>query len=239
LRSDLSCRAPLLDDLLVSHLVDNGRHLRYGGGGARTDLLCGGFEIDDREVHPMLVALSPVLHIHGQSEHPADWLETILHLLQHEMASWSPGAEAVVTRLTDVLLTQAIRRSHPGLDGFGSPRLGALRDPQIAAAMRLIHDQPEHAWTASDLAARVAMSRSAFSTRFRLITGEAPMRYLTRYRLARAADYLRTSSESLFGIALQTGYASDVSLSKAFKRYFGMAPGDYRKIAQSRVPTRM
>jgi AraC-like DNA-binding protein len=72
------------------------------------------------------------------------------------------------------------------------------------------------------------MSRSAFADRFRLVIGESPMRYLRRYRLARAAERLRTSGESLVDIALQTGYASDVALSKAFKRSFGLSPGAFR-----------
>jgi AraC-like DNA-binding protein len=33
-------------------------------------------------------------------------------------------------------------------------------------------------------------------------------------------------------MALQHGYASDVALSKAFKRYFGMSPGAYRHAIQ-------
>src|SRR5437588_11756666 len=95
----------------------------------------------------------------------------------------------------------------------------------MGCCQRLMHEQPHRAWTASTLATCVAMSRSAFSARFRRVIGEPPMRYLTRYRLARAADRLRTSGESLVDIALQTGYASDVALSKAFKRHFGMFAG--------------
>lgn len=232
-RSDLRCRVTRLEDLLASHhKADDGRQLHYGGGGARTDLLCGGFAIEDQGSYSVLAALPPVIHLRGSAQQPDTWLEALVHLLQEEMAAWSPGAEAVVTRLTDALLTQAIRRYYLGRDGFSAPQLSALRDPQVAAAMRLIHEQPEEAWTASSLAAQVAMSRSAFSTRFRAITGESPIRYLTRYRLAQAANRLRASSASLLEIALQTGYASDVALSKAFKRHFGVAPGSYRKRAR-------
>jgi transcriptional regulator GlxA family with amidase domain len=73
------------------------------------------------------------------------------------------------------------------------------------------------------------MSPSAFSARFRQLTGESPMRYVARTRLARAAAYLRDSGDSVLAIAGRTGYDSDVALSKAFKRHFGVAPGVYRK----------
>jgi transcriptional regulator GlxA family with amidase domain len=114
-----------------------------------------------------------------------------------------------------------------------------VETPGFFAVLPVMHEQPQRAWTASALATCVAMSRSAFSARFRLVIGEPPMRYLTCYRLARAADRLRTSGESLVDIALQTGYASDVALSKAFKRYFGMSPGAFRHATQKageRVP---
>jgi AraC-like DNA-binding protein len=142
--------------------------------------------------------------------------------------------------MTDVLLAQAICQYRPSFAGFHSPRLTTVKDPQIAGALRLMHEQPHRAWTASALATCVAMSRSAFSARFRLVIGEPPMRYLTRYRLARAAHRLRTSGESLMDIALQTGYASDVALSTAFKRYFGISPGAFRHATQKageRVPS--
>jgi AraC family transcriptional regulator, alkane utilization regulator len=233
-RSDLSARVTLLDDLLALHSADNGRYLRYGGGGPRTELLCGSFTIEDQEAHPVLAALPSVLHIRGQDTRSAEWLPAILQLFQAELASWTPGAEALVTRLTDVLLTQAIRSQHPGLESFRSPPHGILSDPQIASALRLINEHPEHTWMAEELAAQVALSRSAFGARFRRVTGESPMRYLTHYRLARAAERLRTSNENLLLIAQRLGYASEASLSKAFKRHFGIAPGVYRRAIRSR-----
>jgi AraC-like DNA-binding protein len=55
----------------------------------------------------------------------------------------------------------------------------ALRDPRIAAAIELIHRRPDNAWTVGELVAEVALSRSAFSARFRQLVGEAPKRRIT------------------------------------------------------------
>jgi AraC-like DNA-binding protein len=79
-----------------------------------------------------------------------------------------------------------------------------------------------------ELAAEVALSRSAFTARFRRLVGEPPMRYLIRARLAHAAGLLHTTDIGLAEVARRTGYQSEFSFSRAFKRAFGVAPGAYR-----------
>lgn len=220
-----------LDEIVASNSDDRWR-LRYGGNGRRTELLCGGFAIEECDGLPLLATLPSVIHVRGRDGQPADWLEPVLAMLRRELTAAHPGVEAIVTRLTDVLLVQAIRGHRPRLDGFGLPASGSFTDPQIASALRIIHEQPDRVWTVNALAAHVAMSRSAFSARFRQVIGESPIRYLMRFRLATAAERLRTSGESLVDIALETGYASDAALSKAFKRNFGVSPGAYRQAAR-------
>lgn len=61
------------------------------------------------------------------------------------------------------------------------------------------------------------------------------MRYLTSVRLRRAAAYLSSGGMTIHEIARLTGYENDASLSKAFKREFGIAPGAYRDAA-ARAP---
>jgi transcriptional regulator GlxA family with amidase domain len=73
------------------------------------------------------------------------------------------------------------------------------------------------------------MSRTVFSGRFRDLVGQTPIRYLTGARLGRAAGYLATTNQSLHAIARRTGYDSEASFSKAFKREFGRSPGEYRR----------
>jgi len=105
----------------------------------------------------------------------------------------------------------------------------ALRDPHVARALRLIREHHDEPWTVTKLAGAVSLSRSAFADRFRSATGEAPMQYLTNYRLSRAATYLRTTDAGLKEIARLTGYESEVSISKAFRRRYGCSPGEYRR----------
>ena len=123
------------------------------------------------------------------------------------------------------MLTQALRLELASSDGL-QPR--ALRDPHIGAAVHLIHSRPHERWTLEKLAAEVGYSRSGFASRFRELVGESPMAYVTRTRLAVAATLLQRTSLSIGEVARRTGYSSQASFARAFKRAFGVAPGAYR-----------
>ncbi len=140
----------------------------------------------------------------------------------------APGAQVIFAKLADVLLAQALRAYLAGAarGSLGRPR--PRHDPQIEQAAALIRDQPARPWTLQALAREVGMSRTSLVARFRAATGESPMRHLARIRLGQAAGYLATADLSIAMIARRTGYASDASLSKAFKREFGTSPGAYR-----------
>jgi AraC-like DNA-binding protein len=228
MRDDPATPAVALDRLLESTALDEHRRLSYGGGGPVTGLLCGGFALQNGDARPIFGALPPAVRIHGDGERAAPWLAATLDLLSAETSSPAPGAQEVVTRLADALLAQVLRTALVELHSSGDGRVLAIRDRQVAAAVGLIHDQPDRAWTVGELAGEVALSRSTFAARFREATGESPLRYLTRTRMAHAARLLRDSDASLAQVAARAGYSSEFSFGKAFKRVFGVAPGEYR-----------
>jgi AraC family transcriptional regulator, alkane utilization regulator len=228
LRDQPSSPATELDEILARTPLDADRRLHCGGPGPQTALLCGGFALEGGQVELILRALPSLLHIRGAGGRPVPWLSATLTLLSAETASRAPGAEEVVARLADTLLIQALRVGLAELDSVAEAGVLGLRDPQIAAAIKLIHSQPERAWTVSDVAAEVALSRSAFSARFRELVGESPRRYVNRTRLAHAATLLRTTDDPIAQIAGHTGYGTEFSFGKAFKLAFGVAPGTYR-----------
>jgi AraC-like DNA-binding protein len=237
LRDDPDTPATALEDILAATPLDEHRRLHYGGGGPLTGLLCGGFSLDGGVPHPLLRALPATVLIRGSHGHPAPWLASTLAMLNAEADSNAPGAEEVVARLADGMLTQALRVALIDLQRHDRGRVLALGDPQIAEAVALIHDQPERSWAVGELAAEVALSRSEFAARFRELIGESPLRYATRTRLSHAAALLRSSDASLAEIAARTGYATPFSFGKAFKRAFEIAPGEYR--AQSNGQPRL
>ncbi len=225
-----------LDRILAETPPVNG-HLSHGGGGERAELLCGGFAVEKLTARPLLEALPTVVHLRGSGGRAPEWLVSLIRMIAIEMASPGPGSEAVVTRLTDALLAQAVRQCLADADrAIGGST--AVIDPQIARALRLIREHPDRRWTVPKMAAAVSLSRSAFAERFRAATGETPMRSLTHYRMVRAAEYLRATRAGIREIARLTGYDSEVSVTKAFRRQYGTSPGAYRR-SNATAPTAM
>lgn len=220
-----------LDDILARTPPVYGR-LRHGGGGERAELVCGGFAVDQLTARPLLEALPRIIHLQGHDGAAPEWLAGLIRMIALETSTGGPGAEAVVTRLTDALLAQALR--HHLLE---TKEIDAapVADTQVARALRLMRDRPDEQWSVPTLAAAVGMSRAVFARRFHAAMGETPMRSLTRYRMSRAATFLRTSNAGLREIARRTGYESEVSISKAFRRVYGTSPGAYRRSASHRA----
>ena len=227
-RSDPEAHAEVLSDILATHAPENGL-LRYGGAGPLTELLCGGFEVDDPAARRLIAELPPILLVRGGDEDTAPEIRSTIDLVLAELDQARPGVDAVVAKLTDVVLALAIRSTLQKQDRSSSPIGVAWRDPHVASVIRAIAARPEHPWTLREMASVAGLSRSAFADRFRGAMGDSPMRYLTRARLGRAAQLLRDPSVTIEQVAAGTGYESDVTLSRAFKRQFGMAPGAYRR----------
>lgn len=74
------------------------------------------------------------------------------------------------------------------------------------------------------------ISEFHFHRIFKAFIGEPLGAYLTRLRLESAAQKLRTTKFNLEQIAEKTGYQSQHSLSKAFKKHFGITPTAFRNI---------
>ena len=105
----------------------------------------------------------------------------------------------------------------------------ALRDPVVAGALRALHDDPARPWTVEELGALGGLSRAAFARRFTTLVGRSPLAYLTWWRMTTAGRLLRTADLPLRAVAERSGYSSEFAFAKAFKREYGVAPGQYRK----------
>jgi Cupin len=145
-----------LDRILAQTPAVNGR-LSHGGGGERSELLCGGFVVEQLTAQPVLEALPTVAHLRGSGGHAPEWLASLARMISVEMASSGPGSEAVVTRLTDALLAQALRQCIMESDR-ASGGSTAVSDPLIARALRLIREEPERPGTVPRMAAAVSMA---------------------------------------------------------------------------------
>ena len=225
-----------LDDLVGKLAPDEHGMLHYGRGSASTALVCGGFQLEGHRTNPLVSALPPYIHISNADSRLIPWLQATVEWVEAEASANRAGAETVIARLSEILFIQAMRAFASAHNDATIGWLKALNDPQIGRALALIHSQPQVQWTLAALAAQVGLSRTAFTTKFRQLVGKSPLRYITRWRLTKAAAELRTGTGKLTEIARLVGYASEVALSKAFKRTFGVAPGAYRHSVTQRVP---
>lgn len=78
------------------------------------------------------------------------------------------------------------------------------------------------------LAQRVGFSAYHFHRIFREIIGEPVKEYIRRLRLERAAYRLRISDEAILRIALDAGFKTHESFTRAFSRQFHITPNEFR-----------
>ncbi len=209
--------------------------ITYGGGGRPTVIRGWGLRFDGDEQHPLLSVLPPFIHITYEQRSALPWLDTTLRFISHETNEKGDGSDMMTVRLVDLLFVQLIRAWFQEQPDGEAGWLGALRDGSIRHALKLIHQYPADPWTVEGLGKAVGMSRSNFSSRFQSLVGSSPLKYLTQLRMHLAANALESDSRSsLAQIAAQVGYDTESSFGRAFKRYFRVSPGAYRRRRQAR-----
>jgi AraC-like DNA-binding protein len=211
------------------------RIIAFGAGGVRTSVIAGCFHFATPESEWLAGYLPPVIHVPTSSARTPQWFQSTLQFVEAEIVQDLPGSSAVVDRLAEVLFVQALRTriTSPG-PGEKHSWLRALADPQIAAALRLMHTEPGHQWTVTELGRAVSMSRSAFAARFKELVGTTPLDHLTEWRMVRAAGLMREQPElTLDAVASEVGYESTGSFGKVFRRLMGLSPAKYRRAGPS------
>ena len=159
----------------------------------------------------------------------SDRCHDTLRLIAAEVEDLRPGGEAVITRLADVLVIQALRQWLAHDPAARTGWLGALADDRIGRVLAQVHRDPSRDWTVTSLAAEAAMSRSAFAARFTELVGGPAMAYVTRWRMHVAADELTSGDATVAELAGRLGYRSEAAFSRAFSRTVGESPGALRR----------
>jgi AraC-like DNA-binding protein len=200
-------------------------------GPAATVFLCGAYQFSGDIASGLLDALPRVLMLSSAIDEP---LRDVIKLLSRELTTVEPGQQTVLDRLLDVLLVLALRSDFRR--SATAPRwYRASADPRLHAALQAMHEDASHPWTVPDLAAISGLSRSAFARAFRDALGQAPLQYLTEWRMTLARDHLRTGELSLARIAAGVGYGSPYAFAAAFRSHHGIPPGAWRQ-QQSAAP---
>jgi AraC-like DNA-binding protein len=197
------------------------------GPGAR--FVCGFLGCDAKPYNPLLAALPRAFRL---SEHITGELGGYFNLALAESKQKRLGGAGVLNHISELMFVDAVRRYLESLPLDHSSWLAGLRDPHVGQALAQLHRDPARDWTLPALAKSCALSRSALADRFTRFVGQPPMQYLANWRMQLAANYLRTSSESIAAVGNRVGYESEAAFGRAFKKMLGKSPGEWRLSVQ-------
>jgi AraC-like DNA-binding protein len=196
-------------------------------GGETTHILCGFLACGDA-CNPLIATLPRFLKIDVREDVSRDWIEASVRFAAAELAAGRVASAGVMSRLSELLFIEAVRRYVETRAMEEAGWLKGLKDPQVGRALALMHRDISAPWSADSLAREVALSRSAFADRFRSSVGMPPIRYLTVRRLQTAKLRLRETAKKINELAYSVGYESEAAFSRAFKREFGLSPAQWR-----------
>ena len=209
--------------------------LVYGGvePGHETQLVCGHFAFDSQANHVLIDALPPHLHVKGDESMSPGWLDSTLQLIGGELGRDRLGGDLIALKLSEIIFTQAIRHYLEKTDDLPHG-LAGFADPKVRLALEAMHADVARTWSVEHLAGVAGMSRTSFSNRFGALVGHTPLGYLTEWRMQLARKLLRDTELPIIEVAIRSGYQSEASFGRVFRRHFDSPPALYRR-AQAQV----
>ena len=99
----------------------------------------------------------------------------------------------------------------------------------IDKAIGFIQKNPKDNLSLQSIADNAGFSLNYFDAIFRQHTGYSPVEYSRIYKLTRSALELRRTQKTILDIALDFGYASPESFTRAFKNFYSITPSEYRE----------
>jgi AraC-like DNA-binding protein len=203
--------------------------LQTGGDGpSESRLICGFFSCDVRPFNPLLDSLPRFMRVGRDSLASHSLLDEFIRFATTEMRNKRAGSQSVLNRLSELMFVEVIRLYMDQLEGGNTGWLAGLRDPLVGRALTLLHARPSRAWTLEQLASEAAASRSVLADRFNDLVGYPPIQYLTRWRMQIAARRLMDPTPRIASVAHEVGYESEAAFSRAFKKFVGQSPGQWR-----------
>jgi len=202
----------------------------FGGGGEhRSRIVCAFMGCDERPYNPLLIALPRMIHLSASDPRAATgWLGTLLNIASQESGRQHAGGENVLSRLSELMFVEAVRRYLETLPSDQKGWLAGLRDPVVGQALAALHAEAREPWTVERLARVVGLSRSVLAERFTEMVGQPPMQYLALWRM-QLASRLLVDGGQVASVASAVGYESEAAFSRAFKKLVGQPPATWRK----------
>lgn len=163
-------------------------------------------------------------------EHPG--LERLRSAIAHYLYYAAEDAESLnlmppADSLFTTLVTQFAAEPDPTANGISA---------HVQKAVAYIADHYQHPLTVRGIAEHCYITEEHLAYLFRRQLEITPSAYLTDLRLDHAVLLLENTQETLTRIAEETGFSAPRSFSAAFRRRFGIGPGQYRQQPPEREP---
>lgn len=183
----------------------------------RKDFEAGSMNLRDfftfwSQFHTLTAGKSP--HILAESEFDTDDCEYFLSAYK--------TIDVFLTALADFILARAEVSDAVGLRG----------KPAFQELLAYIEDRYDTELSLHELSQKFHYNENYFCELFRKNTGKTFSQYITDIRMQKAAHLLNQGSFSLSDICIRVGYKDYFYFIKAFKKYHGVPPAQYRKIAR-------
>lgn len=156
-------------------------------------------------------------------------IRCLLMDIEQEMAQRKEEYEWMVQlRIMEIflLLTRELGYS----DGIPKNQTQQRHLQAVSAAMEFINTHLDEPLTLQQIADVVQISPNYFSALFRSINHMPLWDYVTARRVELAIQLMNTGdSDSMLDTAMRSGFNNTANFNKAFRKYTGMTPTDYRK----------
>lgn len=158
------------------------------------------------------------------------WLCSFFSLLvQDHLLNNGERQGALLDNLADALFSHLLRfYTHKAVCSLPARRPARLGAHLLRKVEAYVDEHLADAVVLEDLAALAGVSAGHFSRGFRDATGLTPHQFLIGRRLDRAQSLLGDLDLTLYQVAQRVGFASASHLGEAFRRRFGVTPGQYR-----------
>lgn len=163
-------------------------------------------------------------------------ISSIVNCLGDELKNLDGAGRLFVDSAAQMLVAQLLRKycAFP----FAVPnRQARMSARKLRLVQDYIHAGLATKLTLENVSASIHMSAYHFARTFKATTGQTPHAYVTRLRIERAQELLRTSPWSITTIARRVGFASKSHFAATFLRLTGMSPHLFRNATRSDTPT--
>jgi AraC family transcriptional regulator len=155
-------------------------------------------------------------------------LEQMGRAILAEMQSETVAGPLLVESLGSSLAARLLYRYSNSSADVRSSRVGKLDPRRLNRVLEYIHAHLGDELDVRGMASAAHLSRFHFARAFKASTGQAPYQYVNAKRMERAKALL-LQDRPLGEIALTLNFSSQANFTRAFRREFGVTPGQYRE----------